>query len=215
MDWRTTVWSETSGKGILPLEVALSCSDLRRRPCSRRRGGGRCCESGHDAITEITEITEMSGRERGHVLSRPDTNSCKLLMSTESNTEIYTQNLKPCRSTSRPPPGRSSRRSTPSCASISRPTRSSAAGPPSLRGMVSRICARQLDTRPGGGHRSPNFGLRVALSAGPAERPGWDLFRRSFTDCRDSILGQHEDDDAKYDFASDNTLDRVQRALGF
>lgn len=42
---------------------------------------------------------------------------------------------------------------------------------------------------------------------------GLDLFRRSFTDCRNSILVQYQEDDAAFDFAT-GILDRVQRALG-
>jgi hypothetical protein len=38
-------------------------------------------------------------------------------------------------------------------------------------------------------------------------------FRRSFTDSKNSILVQHQDDDAAFDFAT-GILDRVQRALG-
>jgi Putative quorum-sensing-regulated virulence factor len=54
---------------------------------------------------------------------------------------------------------------------------------------------------------------REQSGANPRRETGLDLFRRSFTDCRNSILVQYQEDDAAFDFAT-GILDRVQRALG-
>jgi hypothetical protein len=62
--------------------------------------------------------------------------------------------------------------------------------------------AKEAQTR---GHEQPG--------ASPRRETGLDLFRRPFTDCRDSILVQYQEDDAAFDFAT-GILDRVQRALG-
>lgn len=64
--------------------------------------------------------------------------------------------------------------------------------------------AKEAQTR---GHEQPG--------ASPRRETGLGGFRRSFTDSKNSILVQHQDDDdaAAFDFAT-GILDRVQRALG-
>jgi hypothetical protein len=72
--------------------------------------------------------------------------------------------------------------------------------------------ARQPPHRPPKAAKGAQTRGREQPGATPRRETGLGGFRRSFTDCKNSIPVQNQDDDA-FDFAT-RILDRVQRAPG-